>query len=81
MRLENKVAVITGAGSGIGKETALLFAKEGAKVVVADMNESAGEETVAEIRKNGEGFLLNWMYPTENKQNRWLKSLLKNMVK
>ncbi|MCZ7355500.1 MAG: 3-oxoacyl-ACP reductase FabG [Candidatus Methanoperedens sp.] len=58
MRLENKVAVITGAGSGIGKETALLFAKEGAKVVVADMNERAGEETVEEIKKNGEGFFV-----------------------
>ncbi len=58
MRLENKVAIITGAGSGIGKETALLFAKEGAKVVVADMNEKAGEETVAQIRKNGEGFFV-----------------------
>ncbi len=53
MRLENKVAVITGAGSGIGKETALLFAKEGAKVVVADVNEKGGEETTAEIKKNG----------------------------
>ena len=58
MRLENKVAVIIGAGSGIGKETALLFAEEGAKVVVADMNEKAGEETVAEIKKNGEGFFV-----------------------
>jgi 3-oxoacyl-[acyl-carrier protein] reductase len=58
MRLENKVAIITGAGSGIGKETALLFGKEGAKVVVADMNESAGEETVAQIKKNGEGFFV-----------------------
>jgi len=55
MRLENKVAIITGAGSGIGKETALLFSKEGAKVVVADMNEKAGEETVAHIKKNGDG--------------------------
>ncbi|HMB44838.1 MAG TPA: 3-oxoacyl-ACP reductase FabG [Candidatus Methanoperedens sp.] len=56
MRLKNKVVLITGAGSGIGKETALLFAREGAKVVVSDMNESTGEETVAQIKKNGEGF-------------------------
>lgn len=53
MRLENKVVIITGAGSGIGKETALLFAKEGAKVVVADFNEKGGEETTADIKKNG----------------------------
>ncbi len=53
MRLENKVVIITGAGSGIGKETALLFANEGAKVVVADFNEKGGEETTADIKKNG----------------------------
>ncbi|RFB14982.1 SDR family oxidoreductase [Bacillus sp. HNG] len=52
MRLENKVALITGAGSGIGKETAYLFAKEGATVIVADVNESGGRETVSEIEKN-----------------------------
>ena len=51
MRLENKVVIITGAGSGIGKETALLFAKEGAKVVVADVNEKAGQETVEVDKK------------------------------
>lgn len=57
MRLESKVAIITGGGSGIGREAALLFAKEGAKVVVADVNEKCGEETAAEIKKNGgDGF-------------------------
>lgn len=52
-RLENKVAIITGAGSGIGKETALLFAKEGAKVTVSDINEDAGNKVVEEIKKAG----------------------------
>ena len=52
-KLENKVAIITGAGSGIGKETALLFAKEGAKVVVSDINESHGNAVVDEIKNNG----------------------------
>ena len=52
-RLENKVAIITGAGSGIGKETAFLFAKEGAKVTVSDINEDAGNKVVEEIKKAG----------------------------
>jgi NAD(P)-dependent dehydrogenase (short-subunit alcohol dehydrogenase family) len=46
MRLQNKVALITGASSGIGRETALLFAAEGARIVVADVNEEGGRETV-----------------------------------
>ena len=45
MRLQGKVAFITGAGAGIGRATAILFAKEGAKVVVAEINSPAGEET------------------------------------
>lgn len=56
MRLENKVVIITGAGAGIGKETALLFSREGAKVVVADIDEKGGKETVAQIKKQGEAF-------------------------
>jgi NAD(P)-dependent dehydrogenase (short-subunit alcohol dehydrogenase family) len=49
MRLQDKVALITGAGSGIGRETALLFAREGASIVVADVNDQAGEAVVAEL--------------------------------
>jgi len=53
MRLENKVALITGAGSGIGRESALLFAQEGARIVVVDVKDDAGEKVVAEIREAG----------------------------
>src|SRR5271157_3558602 len=58
MRLQDKVAIITGAGSGIGKATALLFADEGAKVVVVDCNAAGGERTVAEIERQGRVALL-----------------------
>lgn len=51
MRLQDKVALITGAASGIGRQSALLFAAEGAKVVVVDVDESLGRETVAMIDK------------------------------
>lgn len=51
MRLKNKIAIITGAGSGIGRGIALAFVKEGAKVLVADWSEQGGEETVAQIKK------------------------------
>ncbi|MFQ5709778.1 MAG: glucose 1-dehydrogenase [bacterium] len=53
MRLPNKVALITGAGSGIGRESASLFAREGARVVVADIHEASGRETVSAIQKDG----------------------------
>lgn len=53
MRLHDKVAIVTGAGSGIGRAIALRFAAEGADVVVPDKKLGAAEETAAEIRKLG----------------------------
>jgi 3-hydroxybutyrate dehydrogenase len=49
MRLENKVAIVTGAASGIGKEIAALFSREGAKVVIADLNQKGADATAAEL--------------------------------
>ncbi len=52
-RLENKVAIITGAATGIGRAAAQMFANEGAKVVVADRNVPAGQETVSLVGEQG----------------------------
>lgn len=51
--LTGKVAIVTGAGSGIGREVAFLYAAEGAKLVVSDINEAGGQETVSQIIQNG----------------------------
>ncbi|MCB0153292.1 MAG: SDR family oxidoreductase [Anaerolineae bacterium] len=53
MQLSNKVAIITGAGSGIGRESAVRFAQAGARVTVADLNEAAGRETAALLGEYG----------------------------
>lgn len=52
-RLEDKVVIVTGSAMGMGKETALLFAEEGAKVIVADFNQEGGEAVVKEITEKG----------------------------
>jgi 3-oxoacyl-[acyl-carrier protein] reductase len=53
MRLSNKVALITGAASGMGRASAVLFAKEGARIEVVDLDSKGGQETVDEIKRNG----------------------------
>jgi len=53
MRLKDKVSIITGGGSGMGRVAALMFAAEGSRVVVAEYNEGAGEETVRLVREAG----------------------------
>lgn len=53
MRLQDKVALITGGGGGIGRETALLFAREGARVLVVDVNDAAGAKTVEAVQAEG----------------------------
>src|SRR5207248_8128568 len=52
-RVEGKVALVTGGASGIGRATALTFAREGAKLVIADRHEESGQQTVHMIRENG----------------------------
>jgi len=52
-RLKDKVAIVTGGAAGIGEATSLLFAEQGAKVVVADLDKLAGEKTIAQIEKSG----------------------------
>ena len=53
MRLKDKVAIVTGAASGIGKEIALTFAREGAKVTIADLNQDAANATARELETIG----------------------------
>jgi 3-hydroxybutyrate dehydrogenase len=53
MRMKDKVAIVTGAASGIGKEIALAFAREGAKVVIADLDREAADKTAGEISERG----------------------------
>jgi len=54
LRLTDKVAVITGAASGIGKEIAIRFAREGAKIVIADLNQNAADATAGELDPAGQ---------------------------
>jgi NAD(P)-dependent dehydrogenase (short-subunit alcohol dehydrogenase family) len=69
--MNGRVAAITGAGSGIGKATALLFAREGADVLVVDVNDAAGANTVAEIKQfQGKGSFIHADVSKESDMSR-----------
>ncbi|MFL5334700.1 MAG: 3-hydroxybutyrate dehydrogenase [Geminicoccaceae bacterium] len=53
MRLQGKIALVTGAASGIGKEIAVVYAREGAKVIIADLNQEGADATAAELKAAG----------------------------
>lgn len=76
MRLKNKVAIITGGGSGIGRATCQRFAEEGARVVVADVNQKGGKETVALLPKGKAVFV-----KADVSQEDQVKRLIKGAVK
>jgi 3-oxoacyl-[acyl-carrier protein] reductase len=77
MRLKDKIAIITGAGSGIGRQTALLFANEGAKVIVADIDTKSGQETVSMIEKTGEGYYVKVDVTKREELKQTIEQILK----
>jgi len=75
--LQNKVALITGGGGGIGRATSLIFAREGAKIVISDMSVKGGEETVKMIKQaGGEAYFIKTDVRIEND----VKGLIANIA-
>ena len=75
MRLMEKVAIITGAGSGIGHATAVKFAHEGAKVAVCDINETSAHDVAREINDNGgEALPFASTSPTRTASRGWSRA-------
>lgn len=78
MKLKDKIAIVTGAGSGQGRAIAVMFAREGAKVVLADLNPEAAEAAAAEIGEAGRDRLL--IVPTDVSREAQVKKLVDRTV-
>ena len=77
---ENKVVIVTGAGSGIGRATAIAFAVEGAKVIVSDVNEKNGINTTEEINENiGEAFFIKCDVSSEEEVKKAYRKLARKL--
>ncbi len=74
MRMQDKVVLITGGAAGIGKATALRFAEEGAKVVICDLNETAGQETLGQLGPDAAFYKVNVANRQEVQQ--WVDAVL-----
>ena len=77
MKLKGKVALITGGGSGIGRASAILFASEGAHVIVNDVHKENGEKTVAEIKDNGGNATL---YLADATNHQLVEEMIKSII-
>jgi 3-oxoacyl-[acyl-carrier protein] reductase len=82
MKLKNKTAIITGGSNGLGKATALLFSREGANVVVADMDENAGIKVIDEIKNSGgRGLFVKVNVSNQEEVNQLVSAALKEFGK
>ncbi|MHB1348101.1 MAG: SDR family NAD(P)-dependent oxidoreductase [Candidatus Humimicrobiaceae bacterium] len=77
MRLKDKISLITGAGRGIGRASAMLFAKEGASIVIADIDEEGGQKTRSDIIKGGGKAIF---IKTDLSKNEDVKNLIKKTI-